>query len=152
MATEKFYLKRICNTNDPVRQQVYLMSLLQELADGFPQIKAMPTTRFADRTFNITHYINKHLSENLTLEQLCEKFFISKAQINRNFKATLGTTVGEYILTKRLVMAKSLILQGKKPTSIFLQCGFNDYSTFFKAYKKKFGYSPKEESEKSNYP
>ena len=121
------------------------MALLQELVDFCPQVKQMPTIRFADNILNITHYIDNHLSEPLTLEQICEHFYISKSQINRNFKTNLGTTVGDYILTKRLVMAKTMIQQGQKPSSVYLQCGFNDYSTFFKAYKKKFEHSPKEE-------
>ena len=121
------------------------MALLQELVDFFPQVKQMPTIRFADNVLNITHYIDNHLSDPLTLEQICEHFYISKSQINRNFKTNLGTTVGDYILTKRLVMAKTMIQHGQKPSSVYLQCGFNDYSTFFKAYKKKFEHSPKEE-------
>lgn len=141
----QYYLYGMCRTEDSIKKQVYLMALLQELADFYPQVKQMPTIRYADNILNITHYIDNHLSDPLTLEQICEHFYISKSQINRNFKTNLGTTVGDYILTKRLVMAKTKIQQGQKPSSVYLQCGFNDYSTFFKAYKKKFEHSPKEE-------
>ena len=44
-------------------------------------------------------------------------------------------------------MAKEKIISGQKPTNVFGQCGFNDYSVFFRAYKKRFGLSPKADFE-----
>lgn len=141
----QYYLTSICNSQDPVKQQILLMALLQEFADFYPNVMQTPAPHISDSTLDITHYIDTHITKPLTLAQLCEHFYISKSQINRNFKAFLGTTVGDYILTKRLVMAKMMIQQGQKPSTAYLQCGFNDYSTFFKAYKKKFHHSPSEE-------
>ena len=49
----------------------------------------------------VLHYINEHYSETLTLDQLSEKFFISKYHLLRKFDAQVGTTVHRYILQKR---------------------------------------------------
>jgi len=54
----------------------------------------------------VLHYINEHYSEPLTLDQLSEKFFISKYHLLRKFDAQVGTTVHRYILQKRLLNAK----------------------------------------------
>lgn len=141
------YLNGICGTTDPVRRHVYLLAFLQELSDFYPLVKEIPVAPASNDIPNIVRYIDNNISSPLTLDQLCNHFYISKSQINRNFRAALGTTVGDYILTKRLMMAKMMIKQGQKPSAIFLQCGFRDYSTFFKAYRKKFHHSPSREEQ-----
>ena len=140
-----YYIEQICNTDDVIKKQVYLMALLQELADEFPKIQASPIVPSKSNISNVTHYINTHITDSLSVEHLCERFYISKSQLHRNFKNVLGITVGEYILSKRLVLAQNLIQKGKRPTSIYLECGFQNYSVFFKAYKNKFGHAPSEE-------
>lgn len=142
-----YYLEQMCQTKDPLRQQIYLAALLRELADCFPLIKENIAPLYTENIINVTHFIDRHLTESLSLDQICDRFYISKAQLTRNFKRFLGTTVGDYIITKRLLLARNMILNGQNPTNIYLQCGFHDYSAFFKAYKKKFGYSPKNTQE-----
>ena len=68
--------------------------------------------------------------------------FISKAQLWRSFKETTGYSPWNYITLKRLIKAKQLIESGEAPTKIFSECGFSDYTTFYRAYKKHFGHSP----------
>lgn len=139
-----FYLNAIHEASDNLKKQFLLMSLLLELKEYSSQLKEESPTHSTSDIYQITQYIDKHLKQHLSLEMLCERFFISPTQLNRYFKRNLGTTAGEYISTKRLLLANDLIMQGQKPSYIFKQCGFNDYSTFYRAYKKKFGHAPKE--------
>lgn len=97
----------------------------------------------------LVYFINRHLDQDLTLETLCSQFFLSRAQLCRFFKDTLGTSIGKYIHVKRMVQAQKLILQGQKPSTVFLQCGYQNYSSFFRAYCKFFGHSPKEDARNS---
>lgn len=99
--------------------------------------------------YRIIRYINKHLHQDITLDSICTKFHISKSQLCRLFKESTGTTVWKYITTKRLIKAKQLIESGEAPTQIFSSaCGFNDYSSFYRAYVKHFGVAPS----KGKYP
>lgn len=82
------------------------------------------------------------VQDDLTLDFLCNKFQISQTHLNRKFKTIVGTTVKRYILNKRIVMANGLIKSGAAPTSIYLDCGFKDYSTFFRAYNNVYHTSP----------
>lgn len=79
----------------------------------------------------------------MSLHILAERFFLSKAYLNCIFKQSTGTTAWEYITVKRLFLAKELIDGGVQSGDACLQCGFKDYMTFFRSYKRHFGASPK---------
>lgn len=87
-------------------------------------------------------YINRNLSENLSIDQLAERFFLSKYHMMRKFKNETGYTIHNYITSKRLLMARSLISQGMPVMKAALASGFRDYTTFVRAYKKQFGKAP----------
>ena len=90
----------------------------------------------------IVRYVNDHLQENMSLDQICARFYMSKSQLCRLFKRATGTTLWQYITIKRLAKAQELITAGGHPTHIYAQCGFNDYSTFYRAYVKTYGTAP----------
>ena len=92
----------------------------------------------------ILQYINDNLSEDLSIGQIAETFYISKYHMMRLFKQETGYTMGSYISQKRLLLAKELILSGMPPAQACFQCGYRDYSTFFRAYRKLFGRSPQD--------
>ena len=87
-------------------------------------------------------YINRNLSENLSIDQLANRFFFSKYHMMRKFKTETGYTIHNYITSKRLLMARSLISQGMPVMKAAQASGFHDYTTFVRAYKKQFGKAP----------
>lgn len=90
----------------------------------------------------IIAYINEHLAEDISLDRLSKEFFISKSNLNLKFKKATGTTVWDYILTKRLMNAHIKIMNGKSVRTVFQESGFHDYSSFYRRYVRKFGVSP----------
>lgn len=86
----------------------------------------------------ILDYINQHLADDLTIDNLSERFFISRYHLMHLFKASTGYTVGNYITIKRLFFAKALIQSGMPVTEACYLSGFQNYSTFSRAYKKHF--------------
>ena len=87
-------------------------------------------------------YINRNLSENLSIDQLANRFFFSKYHMMRKFKNETGYTIHNYITSKRLLMARSFISQGIPVMKAAQASGFHDYTTFVRAYKKQFGKAP----------
>ncbi len=91
-------------------------------------------------------YIEKNISRNFSLDDLCNELFITKSHLHRLFSEHLEITPKKYINSKRLILAQKLLRRGEKPASVFTECGFTEYSTFWRDYKKYFGYSPSEEN------
>lgn len=98
---------------------------------------------------NIAQYIENHISEELTLDSIADSFYVSKYYISHKFKEKYGISVHKYIIKKRLEMVCNALLNNENITDIFHQYGFKDYSSFYKAFKKEYGYSPKEYKEKN---
>lgn len=93
--------------------------------------------------FDILKYINENLSNEISLDDLSSRFFISKYHLSREFRRLVGTSVYRYIIQKRLLTAKQLMISGESPTGVSVACGFGDYSSFYRAFKEEYGISPK---------
>ena len=89
-------------------------------------------------------YINEHYHEDLSLDMLANRFFISKYHLSREFNRLVGTSVYRYIIQKRLVMAKQMLGQGIPSSEVYQHCGFGDYSNFYRAFRAEYQISPKE--------
>ncbi len=138
----RLYLNNICcpAENRRLNTITNLLPLLNELATAYDnKDKTVSEDPLIQK---IITYINNNLTEYISLDEICRNFFISKAQLCRLFKASTGSTVWEYVTAKRLIMAQTRLRAGELPTRIFSECGFSDYTAFYRAYKKRFGNSP----------
>ncbi|MFR4350636.1 MAG: helix-turn-helix domain-containing protein [Roseburia sp.] len=97
-----------------------------------------------EKILAILSYLNDHLTEDVSIDNLSARFFLSRYYLMHTFKQQTGYTIGGYILAKRLFLARELIAEGKPITDICYACGFKNYSTFSRAYKKSFGESPRD--------
>lgn len=91
---------------------------------------------------NIITYIHSHLSEELSLTTLSEHFFVSKGYISRLFRDYMGIPVHQYILSLRLEGCRTAIENGAPITKMVEMYGFQDYSSFYRAFKNTFLMSP----------
>ena len=98
-----------------------------------------------DLVTGVLEYIEKNITSELNLDLLSTRFYISKSYLNQQFKQTVGTTIWDYILLKRLELARTAIRNGVSVTDAFRNSGFNDYSSFYRRYRSRFGVSPKED-------
>ena len=94
--------------------------------------------------YRVLGYINEHYNEDLSLDFLANKFFISKYHLSREFNRLVGTSVYRYIIQKRLVMAKQMMSAGMPTSEVYQHCGFGDYSNFYRAFKAEYQISPRE--------
>ena len=119
-----------------------VLVLLNRLA--LQQRKEEPAAARDSAVYSILGYINEHYNENLSLDDLANRFFVSKYHLAREFQRLVGTSVHRYIVQKRLVMAKQMLSAGKPSSEVYQSCGFGDYSNFYRAFRAEYQISPKE--------
>ena len=118
---------------------VYLNRLYLKPEDGKHQVEG----DYNESIGEVIRHINENLCEEMSIESLASKFYMSKYHLMHKFKNQTGYTIHSYILKKRLIMANTLIKSGKSITEACTECGFGDYSSFVRAFKKMYGLSPK---------
>ena len=92
---------------------------------------------------DILHYIGHSLDKDLSLDSISTQLFLSKGYLCRLFKDHVGTTIQDYITTKRISRAKQLLSTGYSLHETMAKTGFNDYSNFIRTFKNRVGISPK---------
>lgn len=92
----------------------------------------------------ILRYIAGHLEEELTVDALAGRFYLSRYYLMHRFKAVTGYTLHQYISQKRLLRAGELIRSGTPVMKAAEAAGFAEYSTFLRAFQNTFHMSPRE--------
>ena len=92
----------------------------------------------------VIRYLTEHFREPLRLDDLAARFFISKSYLNRHFKAYTNATVYPYLMALRITHARRMLRAGATAAEAGRECGFSDYSTFYKAFKAQTGITPQE--------
>ena len=123
-----------------------LSSLIREicvhigLADGLARENAYTTTNTLVES--ALDYIEKNLITLTDTAEICEALYITKSHLHHLFAKHLHTSPKKYITAKRLALARREIFAGRRPTEVYMQCGFSDYSAFYRAYLAHFGQPP----------
>ncbi len=138
------YFDTILSGEPEARVSVFagLVPLLHELCAIRSRQAVEPEVAPDTLAYRILRYLNENLTQPITLQDICREFFISRSQLCRLFREAAGVTVKHYLTVKRLVYARQRIEAGEPATHAYLQCGFNDYSSFYRAYVKYFGKAP----------
>ncbi len=91
----------------------------------------------------VVTYIYEHYADNLSLENVAEKFNLSRSYLSKKFKTATGFGFKEYIINVRIQNACRLLLETNRSiTDIAFECGFNDSNYFGDAFRKAKGISP----------
>lgn len=98
----------------------------------------------SDLVSQVLAYIGNHYHENITLETLAAEFYVSKYYLSHEFSHRVGTSIYRYVIFRRLLQARELMVAGQSPGEVYQNCGFGDYANFYRAFKGEFGVSPRE--------
>ena len=119
-----------------------LLIAVNRLSPAVSTRDAPAETSYDAKIAGTLSYINENLSGPLTVEALAERAYLSKYHFMRLFKAQTGTTVHAYVRQRRLLYAAHLIRNGVSVNKAAADSGFEEYSTFFRAFRDCFGISP----------
>lgn len=140
MEIDKYYKK----PSSELMVKTLLLQLIMKInAIIFNSSKTRNHTKSDPKIVSIQQYINDNLDNDINLDLLSKKFFINKYYLCHLFKENTGITIIEYINMKRIEKAKHLLLEGIPVIRACYLVGFNDYSNFYKKFKKIVGLSPK---------
>ncbi|HMI02126.1 MAG TPA: AraC family transcriptional regulator [Pedobacter sp.] len=121
-------------------------TILQDALSDIPgNFKNIPP-RISDAVLiqDVHDYILKHLEEPLpTVKELSKIFGTNEFRLKDGFRHFFNTSIYQFYIEEKLKRAHLLIQQTDIPLkAIALMCGFNDYTNFYKSFKKRFNYSP----------
>jgi AraC-like DNA-binding protein len=104
--------------------------------------KPGPVTPGNERVVAIVRYLDRHLTEDIGIEELAERFYLSKYHMMRLFRRETGATIHGYLTERRLMLARELMKGGMSATDACFRAGFRSYCSFTRAYGKRFGSTP----------
>ena len=87
-------------------------------------------------------YIDDHLSEDISIDELAERVYLSKFHMMRLFRAETGSSIHGYITQRRLLLARDMMAEGMSATESCFRSGFRSYSSFTRTYGRHFGTTP----------
>ena len=93
----------------------------------------------------VKEHLDEHFTEKIMLDELAEKFFINKFYLSKIFKETYGTTVNNYLISKRITRAKQLLrFTDMTVDEVGVAVGMGDANYFSRMFRKVEGISPRE--------
>ncbi len=126
------------------------------LYELFLNLQVFSDTKRREKTFlspiltRALNYINENLFTIIDIDEIARALYISPSYLFYLFRKSLHQTPKKYIMEKRLLSVQRKIYDGNKPTKIYRECGFGDYTTFFRCYVEYFGHAPSEDNKKSS--
>lgn len=143
----EYYLATDCSAYG---KEIFAKSLLAEVLVyinflyDLPPLPPVPEKKDLSAFYPIITYINEHITEKISLDDLSRIFFMSKYYLSHRFKSLFGITLGEYTVQKRLSLAKSYLRQGISVTMAGEQAGFNSCNHFIRTFTRSVGLTPRQ--------
>lgn len=132
----------------PCRSRSYFIELLL-LTNSIYDEDEINNTLYAegmtDEIREIVNWLNTHFNDKIVLDDVTKLFHTNKTTLNEKFKAALGLTVTEYIISLRMQIACSCLRKTMLSVQeIISRTGYRDDAHFLRTFKKHIGCTPTE--------
>lgn len=139
-------IKRSANQKDMLTFCRFAVNLLLLQTKYAPADKESPQIIHPTLS-KILQYIDENLNHALEVTTIAKEFYVSPSWVFHIFKKHLQISYKQYVNHRKMLYAHQLVLSGTPPTQAALLCGFQEYTTFYRQYKRQFGVSPQEDKE-----
>lgn len=121
-----------------------LMVWVNRYALAPPAERRLRRVRSDPKVDEILSYINQNLTADLSVDELCRRFYLSRSWLMHRFKAVTGCPLHQYVIQKRLILAAQLLREGVPVGEAARRSGFGDYSAFLRSFRSTYGVSPRD--------
>lgn len=139
------------NSNEEFGKDILIRSALSELlvfiCRNFIKMggqDAVIKHSYSRRTLDALAFIEENLPKKISLDIIAQHLHVDKSHLAHIFKQETGISPYQYIIQKRIIYSQKLLHDGESPSDVCTLCGFNDYSSFYRAFFNELGVSPRE--------
>lgn len=91
----------------------------------------------------IIKYINENLDKMISVQEIADLLFLSESSVCHIFKQYTNTTIKQYIIHKKMLLAENMLNEGMAAVNVAKSIGYTNYSNFCSIYKKVMHKFPK---------
>ena len=129
-----------------IAHKIYLQNMVEELIilalRELPRERPDGSADFLNRSLG---YVYSHFHENITVNDVAEHIGYTTNYFNFKFKEAIGVPLGEYMRSLRLTYSENLLKSSDMSvTEIAMESGFGNLSYYSRAFKERYGMSPRE--------
>ena len=120
---------------------ISILTIVMRLTDS----KKEEIPGISSHSMRIKEYIDNNYTEDFKLSELSSALYISQTYISHIFKSDMGISPMQYMVKKRIALAKELLTTSSMSVSeISARCGYDDPVYFSQVFKRVVGSSPKQ--------
>ena len=136
-------LREVCQKGDPPFYAPLIQSLMVQIFyDTIGESKSPTGTEVDVFLQKALQYIDQNLHKKILLDDLAKHTARSKSSFCHLFEQKMHISPKQYILQKKLALANKMINEGTSPIIAAAQVGYENYSNFYRLYRKNWGKSP----------
>lgn len=132
---------------DLLRNAGYIQLLLSDLAEAYPPAAAKKSAG-RESAIRMIGFLQENFRSDVTLNDLANYMGYNKSYCSQLFHRMLGTDLRSYLNDIRVAEAWRLLRErgegGDTVLNVALECGFESMNTFYRAFKRRYGSSPRE--------
>lgn len=120
--------------------ELFIILCYRTRKEQFP----LPSKKFTRAIYDVQKFIDSHFTEDIKLEELSARFYISSSYLSHAFREWTGCSPKQYIMKSRITYAKELLITTDLNVSeVAVRSGFGDTSNFIRSFKKETSETPK---------
>lgn len=135
-------IKNRCSYGSDLTAVTTLIQILILINQAWHKTSSSRTAPRPHRAQAIMSYIDKNLTDPMTLDSISQALSLDKYYLSHLFKSETESSIFQYIVVKRVALAKELLSQGHTVSEACHLSGFNDYSNFIRTFRQTTGYTP----------
>ncbi len=135
-------IKKRCTYGSDLTAVTTLIQILILINKAWQKTSSSKTAPRPHKAQAIMSYIDKNLTSPLTLDSISQALSLDKYYLSHLFKSETKSSIFQYIVVKRVSLAKELLSQGHTVSEACHLSGFNDYSNFIRTFRQTTGYTP----------